>query len=119
MGYIRHHAVLVTSLSDETAIARDTAKSLGLLVSDIVDAAANGYASFFVAPDGSKEGWDCSDTHNERRERFVEWLRARAYNDGSSMYSWALVQYGDDNNVSAVLLGSDTDYAEALRARRL
>ena len=63
MGYICHHAIVVTSSFEATlSDAWIKARQLFANVSPIVSSPLNGYRSFFVAPDGSKEGWDESDT---------------------------------------------------------
>lgn len=58
MGYMRHHAIVVTTYTDDHArLALGKALELGMSCSDVVASPVNGYLSFFVAPDGSKEGW--------------------------------------------------------------
>ena len=77
MGYINHHAIVVTTGSKE-AIDSAHAKAFeifGSLCSEIIDSGMNGYATFFIAPDGSKEGWQDSDEGDERRTEFKNWLK--------------------------------------------
>ncbi len=92
MGWIKHDAIIVTSCDEEGLNSiREKAISLGLTVSEIVRSPINGYASFLVAPDGSKEGWEDSDIGNERRKAFIAWLR-----EGESRWSdWIAVEYGE------------------------
>lgn len=68
------------------------------VVSPILTSPVNGVRSFFVAPDGSKEGWDTSDIGDARRAEFVRWLEAQRYEDCSSPLNWVEVQYGDDEH---------------------
>ena len=74
MGHIRHNAIIVTGYSSggtfqgTTQKAHDKAIELGLLVTDIVNGKANGYSSFMICPDGSKEGWDLSNEFDSKRE---------------------------------------------------
>ena len=91
MGYMVHHAIIVTSEYKEK-IEEAHACAIGIFpeVSDIFPGTANSVGSFFVPPDGSKEGWVHSDDGDERREEFMEYLR------GETGLSWAEVQYGDD-----------------------
>lgn len=74
MGTIQHHAIIVTGFND-TNMAKARRKALKIFypedVSEIVGNGMNGYASFFVGPDGSKEGWDDSNTGDERRQKFI------------------------------------------------
>lgn len=108
MGYMRHHAVLVTSWDTEKLdAAHSTAESLVPgLVSPIVKGRVNTEESFFIAPDGSKEGWDTSNEGDEQRAAFIAWLREQEWGDGSSPFAWALVQYGDDEGDQKVLEAS-------------
>ncbi len=104
MGYIRHHAIIVTSLDKE--IEPLYAKAVEIFedgVSAIVDSRVNGFRSFLVAPDGSKEGWDSSGQGDRRRERFVEWLAQRQRENPWGSLDWIHLQYGDDNRETRIL----------------
>lgn len=108
MGYMRHHAIVVTSFSVERiAPAHTQAKSLFSQVSEIIQSPINGYWSFLVAPDGSKEGWQESADGDASRDTFVSWLEAQRYEDGSSPLDWAEVQYGDDDRETKIVRDSD------------
>lgn len=109
MGYMRHHAICVTSLN-ERLIAKAHAKAklyLPRLVTEIVGPVVNGYYSFFVAPDGSKEGWPESDEAEAGRTDFTKWLDEQCFSDGSNSLQWVLVQYGDDRYETKVVADSD------------
>lgn len=110
MGYMRHHAIVVTALDDWLAPAQDAATIVGCVVTPITASRANGYASFLVVPDGSKEGWDTSTAGDRARAEFVEWLRGQAYRDGSNRFDWVEVQFGDDDNEARILNCGDWDY---------
>ena len=106
MGYIRHHAILVTSWSsDEIKRAHAQAvKCFGdKLVSWTETTQINGYGTFTVIPDGSKEGWPESDQGDERRDQFIDWLNQQRHTDGSGPFAWAEVQYGDENGINTIL----------------
>ena len=45
------------------------------LVSDIIKGLTNGQSSFFIAPDGSKEGWATSNNGDNARKEFLDWLQ--------------------------------------------
>lgn len=103
MGYIAHHAIVVTSWNDKTIVsAHAKATELGALVSPIIPARCNGEASFFIAPDGSKEGWVDSDKGDEQRDSFIEWADSQAYEDGSSPIAWVEVRYSPDDHEATV-----------------
>jgi hypothetical protein len=101
---MRHHAIVVTTgLDSRIDTARQKAKELGMTVTGIADEVTNGYMSFLVAPDGSKEGWEESAAGDERRIAFKNWLRSQEYEDGSSPFAWVEVMYGDDNDEVAIV----------------
>ena len=116
MGYMRHHAICVTSWdADELARARSAALNRGLLVSAIIAGAINGEDSFFCAPDGSKEFWPESEKFDEARESFAVWLRGRCDEDGASSLAWCEVQYGDDDGDDRLLRSSHLDRRQDLK----
>ena len=76
MGHICHHGIVVTAWNKER-IAKAHAKAkeiFGVNVSEIVPSQINGYVSFLVAPDGSKEGWIDSQNGDDEREKFKHFL---------------------------------------------
>jgi hypothetical protein len=76
MGYIRHHAIVVTGSGNEIQQAHEKAKEIfEHLVSEIVNSEMNSYKSFFVAPDGSKEFWEESNIGDKNRAEFVKYLK--------------------------------------------
>lgn len=109
MGYICHHAIIVTgSIDDYTEQAHKKAEEIfnehGLkLVSPMWDGAWNCYRSFCIYPDGSKEGWEESDRAEKLRRAFIVWLKLQVYEDGSSPLDWALVQFGDEMGNNCLL----------------
>ena len=108
MGYMRHHAIVVTSWSDEHIVAaHSVAKTLFSAVSEIITSPVNRYKSFMVAPDGSKEGWDDSNSGDGRRANFVMWLDGQRFEDDSSPLAWAEIQYGDDELETKIVNDSD------------
>lgn len=106
MGYMRHHLLVVTTYSDDRIVsAHLTAEVMcpSLPVSDVTTSPTNGYRSFVVWPDGSKEGWAESDNGDDERRAFIAWLNRQRFSDGSTPFSWALVQYGDEDGDNRVL----------------
>jgi hypothetical protein len=113
MGYMRHHMIVVTTY-DQSLIQLAHAKAQEIFgepnvhgkavgVTDIMQSPVNHYYTFFVPTDGSKEGWPDSDQGDERRVTFVEWLNHQRYEDQSSPFKWAEVQYGDDERDNRML----------------
>lgn len=100
MGYMRHHAIVVSS-EDEEALqkAHDLATQIFRWVSPISPPVTNNNRAFFIPPDGSKEGWQESDDGDARREKFTQGLAA-------SFVDWVEVQYGDENGWNRALKAS-------------
>ena len=94
MGYICHHAIVVTGWGDRIKAAHAKAKELQPCVSELVEG-INNYSTFLVAPDGSKEGWEDSDKGDASRDAFVAWLRLQ-WEDGSPWLSWAEIEMDRD-----------------------
>ena len=106
MGYIRHHAIVVTSF-DEELLEKARNKAVRLFnrpIGAIVKGTTNGYATFVIPPDGSKEGWNTSELNNKKRERYIEWLKYEVDDIG---LDWVEVQYGDDGNETEIVNDSD------------
>lgn len=98
MGYIRHDAILVTSVFDEhIAKAHESAKRIFTTVSDLLPSSMNGYRSFLVPPDGSKEGWPDSDAGDNRRADFRKWVKEYTDTLGWSPFEGVYVNYGGDD----------------------
>lgn len=98
MGYMRHQAIIVTDY-DNIRLEANRAKAVELFgpqVSNIVESKTNGYRTFFIGPDGSKEGWDTSAEGDSARDEFKAHLKSQAYEDGSGPGDWAEVTYQDD-----------------------
>ena len=106
MGYIRHNAVIVTAAGYDDALqalerAHQKAQELfGPLVTPVVESVINGYRSFFVAPDGSKEDWPESDAYDAKRKEFCGFIDSLAYEDGSSGVQFVDVGYDEEDVVS-------------------
>lgn len=109
MGYHLHHAIIVSTWSAER-LRLIHAKVLEIagghdfagLVSAISETGMNGYCSFCIFPDGSKEGWDHSNRGDEFREAVKRMLIAGA---AEGMWSsWVEVAFaGDDPDETAVI----------------
>ena len=110
MGYMRHHAIVCSCWDEKIARAvRDRALQIFPpdSVSNVVVAAVNGYWTFLVGPDGSKEGWEESSEGDVRRAEFLKHLESFRYGDGSSPLDWVEIQYGDDERETVVVSHSD------------
>ncbi|MGH1470144.1 MAG: hypothetical protein ACRBCS_03065 [Cellvibrionaceae bacterium] len=80
-----------------------------------VPALANSKTTIFLAPDGSKKGWEAANHGEALRSQLIEMLALFNYEDGSNPFSWVEVGYGEygqkvlrGNNVNCC---SDDEYA--------
>jgi hypothetical protein len=119
MGYMRHHAIILTG-SQDLSYARERAIACGnTRVTELVGPAWNGTYSFMVAPDGSKEGWEESDRGDEARARFIQEIRTDrhgptlVHDEGPhrlGVYDWVEVQFGDGGLDTRVTDDSDHEH---------
>lgn len=119
MGYMRHHAIIVTSWSERIIEAHQKALEIfgDWEVTPIQRTRVNVYDTFFIGPDGSKEGWEDSDAGDRRRDEFVAWLDTQRYDDHSTWLKWAVVQYGDDAGVALIDAHSDEPVSASIESR--
>jgi len=104
MGYMRHHAIIVTScLDDHLEWAHQAAIGMFDNVSPIIPSKMNGYRSFFIPPDGSKEEREESDRGNAYRKVFLQMTIGRAFPDGSNPLDVVEIEYGGDEPYSIQL----------------
>ena len=102
MGYIKHNAMVLTSWEGGHIQQAHKAANEILgdeIVSDLVGPLANGQRSFFIAPDGSKEGWQESDDYDSKRNAFIAWLKEK------NLYvEWVHLSIGSDNEEDTEIL---------------
>ena len=113
MKNIKHHAIIVTC-NDKESLALIRIEVLRLykstmeaknghqLVSPIIDSLINKFCSFFIAPDGSKEGYDASDDGDKVRKKIIEFLNSLAEPNGSNPIKFVEVFFGSDEGLAAV-----------------
>lgn len=105
MGYIRHHAIIITSWSEAIKDVHATARKIfGIQCSEILMAPINGEKSFFIGPDGSKEGWDESDKGDQQRKQFIDYINSMAdVEDKSNSIRFVELFYSEDNNKAEII----------------
>lgn len=108
MGYMRHHAIIVTTW--DKGVIEEVHKTATQLfqpqsVSGVLQGTANEYYTVFVGPDGSKEGWAESDKGDQLRAHFIEYLHTLF------PVEWAEVQYHDENGDEKVTRSSMKEVA--------
>ena len=126
MGYIAHHAAIITGdgghgdepsewigaltrLREEIAHEGNPALSerFDRLLVGPVHSVTNGDVSFAFLPDGSKEGWPTSDTGDRIRALLVEFAR-------SHLLQYVVVRFGgDDYDLADVEAHDGDDYEES------
>ncbi len=73
------------------------------LISPIVESLINHYYTFFIAPDGSKEGYDLSEDGDRIRQKTIELLEATKQNVDSHSLNYIEIFYGDDSLPAQIL----------------
>lgn len=110
MGYIKHNTIVVTSSEEFENVKKiqEKAKSIfgenAELVSEIIPYAANTGHSFFIAPDGSKEGWGTSNDCDKARKEFLNWLY-----DSNHHCDYVEVKFGGDDDYENIVRSTDSD----------
>ena len=99
MGYIKHNVMIFTSWDKRNLIkVRKFATTLlGSLVTNIKSSNVNSTFTFFIAPDGSKEGWTESDIADDCRQKIADFVNSMAYSDGSNVITFVDVSYSNDD----------------------
>lgn len=117
MSHFKHHAIAVTSLYDpqiEEAHKKAIAIFSGLggnvasLVSPILPSTSNGFRSFFIVPDGSKEGWARSNDCDKARGLFLDWLAGSHTN----FCEYVEVEYGFSEIGERIVRGKHSDLSK-------
>lgn len=96
MGYIKHHAIIITSWDDKILLK---IKKKFPVSSEIIKSHVNGYCSLFIPPDGSKEGWPDSDAGDEVRRKIKKYINSLAYKDKSNRVQYVEVSYDEKRDV--------------------
>lgn len=104
---IRHHILLITvndaKLADkiradisELYKKNMEAKDGFKLISPVVPSLINNFFTFFIGPDGSKEGYDLSDDGDRIREKTIKLLELTKKALGENSVNYVEFFYGDD-----------------------
>ena len=109
MGYIKHNAIIVTVCDEEVTkvIFNKALKLFGKMVTK-PEEGINGYLSFVVLPDGSKEGWEESNNFDEARDEFFDWLMHEPAPESisidklSSYVDVVEVRFGGDDDLATI-----------------
>ncbi len=119
MGYIAHHAIIVTAEVQSIRLlhAQAVATFAGTYAKVTAPTAAgmNATSSFLVAPDGDKEGWGYSDRGDAARAAFIAYLEV----DHDYAVDWVEVRFGGDDSDTKthVVRHNDDDEHFAFRGR--
>lgn len=93
---------LVVSSENQDAILKAWWKARKLigqrLVTPIYLATCNGYQTFFIIPDGSKEGWEDHIDYCNKREELMKWLKSfENKEDGHNVYAYFKARYDEES----------------------
>lgn len=121
MGNVKHNTIVVTGFQEEKVQeARNKAIEIfeqcfsnepiskpygSRLVSEIVQGLKNGQCSFFIAPDGSKEGWSTSKNGDEARKQFCDWLNGETDN----YCDYVEIRWDGDDDAETIVRSNNTD----------
>lgn len=99
MGYFKHNAIVVTGWKEEVVLdlQRYAFKQFEEQVSPVVISNTNSWYSFFISPDGSKEGWETSSNYDDKREEFFKYLK-----DNNIHVDAIDVRYGGDDDIATI-----------------
>lgn len=102
MGFILHDAIIVSAFIDlDIERAHAKAIALGLPVTSIFGPVLNGYRSFLVVPEGSKEGWEDPDGSERKRSAFLDWMKLNRYPGGSNLLDFCIVEWDEKGSALA------------------
>lgn len=116
MSYVKHNTIVIIAYSlEDINVAREMAINTFTLnfldaeyptdgkkyVSEILGPLNNGLYSFFISPDGSKEGWDTSNRSDNAREEITKWL-------DKNEYAYVEVRFGGDDDIAFIV--NDNEY---------
>ena len=123
MGFIAHHALVVTSsgyaeahealerahaFASSLTVDADWPGGTPLPVTPILDGCVNDHRSFCILPDGSSEGWDTSREADAARAKVVAFLEGMRYEDGSRPVTWVEVYFGGDLDSAEITVDSQS-----------
>lgn len=108
MGYIKHHAIVITGcVDDDLDKAQEYALELAEdvfgneyhstnIIGDIRPGICQGYKTFTIIPDGSKDGWETSNKADDFRDKFKDYLRVTSLD-------WIEVCFGGDDGDTKIV----------------
>jgi hypothetical protein len=111
---IRHHTIAITS-ADRAVLEtlrmqiiniykeKMEAKKGAQLVSPLVESLINNFCTFYIAPDGSKEGYDASEDGDVIRKLIIELINKLKQLDGENPVRFVEVFFGDDTTKSEIV----------------
>jgi hypothetical protein len=105
MGYMKHKTIVVTHYKrNEIVDVYLMAMKLPLEISHLSDECTNGYISFCVFPDGSKEGWERSDEADGAMDFLVKYIKEKY-----EFMQWVEVVFGDEHGSPRITRSNDED----------
>jgi len=113
MRNIQHHVLIITCNDRNTLeLIRQKAAELfktymeassgSKLLTEIKESLINNYFTFFIIPDGSKEGYDASDDGDIIRQKLIEHLKTVIAATEFHL-SYAELAFGGDDGKAAII----------------
>lgn len=108
MSNIKHNSIIFLSWREEDVkeVIEEAVKvyekhkdGSSSLISGLIPTITNSGLSFFIAPDGSKEGWDTSKCIDNAREELLDWLKGNSDNHTD----YIEVRFGGDDEHESIV----------------
>jgi len=111
---IKHHTIVITS-NDKVQLdslrnkviniykEKMEAKKGAQIISPIIESLINSFSTFYVVPDGSKEGYDASDDGDIVRESIVDLINSFDQAGKENIFRFVEIAYGEDGIVPQII----------------
>lgn len=110
MGYMKHHAVCIIGWKKDVMeelhrkALEISEKHEQRIVTDLYSSPVDTYYSFFIHPDGGKEGWLPSDQGDRIRNEIIECIDI---DPKFEHVRYVEVTFGEDENHAAKIISSN------------
>lgn len=114
MKNIKHHTIAITS-NDKVQLEalrnrvlsiykeKMEAKKGNQIVSPIFESLINSFCTFYIIPDGSKEGYDASEDGDTVRKSIVELINSYNQAGRENIFRFIEISYGEDASAPQII----------------
>lgn len=105
MSYTKHRAIIVHGILEDLQSVHDHCKKIfenhlsgsSNLIGSIIPTIITSSGTFLIAPDGSKLGWDTSNSLDAARDEIIEYLHS------STGCEYLYVNFGGDDHMAEIV----------------